>query len=132
MANDVRPGEILATVPVKGVRAPTTATDASGKIKPQLNAGGRLPPPVRVEPPKAPEDRAGGQASLAAVAERIGQHLSESGRPISFRVSTASGRTVIHEINPDTGEVIAEITSENLLSLARGLGLSSALVNSHA
>ena len=132
MANDVRPGEILATVPVKGVRAPTTATDARGKIKPQVNAGGKLPPPVRVEQLKLPAVKTGSQADLAAVAVRIGQRLSESGRPISFRVSTASGRTVIHEINPDSGEVIAELTSEDLLSLAHGLGLSGSLINSRA
>jgi uncharacterized FlaG/YvyC family protein len=141
MANDVRPGEILATVPVKGIRAPTTATDASGKIKPQVNAGGKLPPHIPVpavpaakspEQSKPPEEKTGTQADLAALAERVGQHLRESGRAISFRVSNSSGRTVIHEINPDTGEVIAEITSDNLMSLARGLGFSGELVNSHA
>ena len=42
MANDVRPGEILATVPVQGSRAPTTATEASGKLKPQVTKQYRL------------------------------------------------------------------------------------------
>jgi len=135
MANDVRPGEILATVPVHGSRAPTTASDASGKLKPQIPAGGKLPPrtPVRAPPelpPSIPEPRTGTQADLAALAARLSQHLSESGRPISFRVTSTGGRTVIHEVNPDTGEVIAEINSDQLLSLARGLGFSGSLVNS--
>jgi uncharacterized FlaG/YvyC family protein len=138
MANDVRPGEILlATVPVQGSRAPITAVDASGKLKPQIPSGGKLPPHSTVaakpeEPPRPAEPRTGSQADLAALAERIGQYLRESGRAISFRVSNSSGRTVIHEINPDTGEVIAEITSDQLMSLARGLGFSGSLVDSHA
>jgi uncharacterized FlaG/YvyC family protein len=128
MANDVRPGEILAAVPVQGSRAPITATDASGKLKPQIPAGGKSPPPA----PAPEEPRTGSRADLAALAERIGQQLRESGRAISFRVTNSAGRTVIHEINPDTGEVIAEITSDQLMSLARGLGFSGSLVNSRA
>lgn len=131
MANDVRPGEILATRPVQGGRAPTTATDASGKIKPQNPAGGKVPPRVAVPDDKQPQ-RTGSEADLAALAERVGQFLRESGRAIAFRVESAGGRTVIHEIDPDTGEVIAEITADTLLSLARGLGLSGSLVNSRA
>jgi len=138
MANDVRPGEILATVPVQGSRAPSTATDASGKRKPQIDAGGKIPPRIPVpakpdaqpEPPKPAEPRTGTQADLAALAEKLGQHFSESGRALSFRVSNSGGKTVIHEVNPDTGEVIAEITSDQLMSLARGLGFSGTLVNS--
>ena len=131
MANDVRPGEILATRPVQGGRAPTTATDASGKTKPQIHAGGKVPPRVPV-PEDKPTQRTGSEADLAALAERVGQFLRESGRAIAFRVESAAGKTVIHEIDPDTGEVIAEITSDDLMSLAKGLGLSGTLVNSRA
>ena len=131
MANDVRPGEILATRPVQGGRAPTTATDASGKTRPQINAGGKIPPRVPV-PDDKPSQRTGSEADVAALAERVGQFLRESGRAIAFRVESAGGRTVIHEIDPDTGEILAEITSDNLMSLAKGLGLSGTLVNSRA
>ena len=131
MANDVRPGDILATRPVQGGRAPATATDASGKTKPQFNAGGKIPPRVPV-PDEKPASRTGSEADLAALAERVGQFLRESGRAIAFRVESAGGKTVIHEIDPDTGEIIAQITSDNLMSLAKGLGLSGTLVNSRA
>ncbi len=131
MANDVRPGDILATRPVQGGRASTTATDASGKLKPQLPRGGKSPPRVPVPEEKQPP-RTGTEADLAALAERVGKFLRESGRAIAFRVESAGGKTVIHEIDPDTGEVIAQITSDDLMSLAKGLGLSGTLVNSRA
>jgi uncharacterized FlaG/YvyC family protein len=131
MANDVRPGEILATRPVQGGRAPTSATDASGKLKPQITAGGKSLPRVPVPEVKQPP-RTGTQEDQAALAARVGQFLRESGRAMAFRVDSAFGRTVIHEIDPDTGEIIAEITSDDLMALAKGLGLSGTLVNSHA
>jgi len=132
MANDVRPGEILATRPVQGGRAPTTAADAGGKLKPQNTAGGKSPPRVAVSDRQTKPERTGTEEDLAALAQRLGQFLRESGRAVTFKVENASGRTVIHEIDPDTGEVIAEITSDDLMSLARGLGLSGTLVNSRA
>jgi len=132
MANDVLPGDVLAMRPVQGGRAPTTATDASGKLKPQNPAGGKLPPRVAVSDQQTKPERTGTEEDLAALAQRLGQFLRESGRAVMFKVENASGRTVIHEIDPDTGEVIAEITSDDLMSLARGLGLSGTLVNSRA
>ncbi len=91
-----------------------------------------MPPPVAVSEPKQEAEKTNRAADLAALAERLGQYLRESGRAIAFKVESAGGRTVIHEIDPDTGEVIAEITSDDLMSLAKGLGLSGTLVNSRA
>ena len=91
-----------------------------------------MPPPVAVSDQKADAEKSKRATDLAALAERVGQYLRESGRAIAFKVESAAGRTVIHEIDPDTGEVIAEITSDDLMSLAKGLGLSGTLVNSRA
>ena len=132
MANDVRPGDLLATRPVQGGRAPLSATDASGKSRPQRPAGGKSPPPVAVPRQNEEPQKTGSPQDIAALAERLGQFLRESGRAIAFKVENAGGRTIIHEIDPDTGEVIAEITSEDLMSLAKGLGLSGSVVNSRA
>lgn len=137
MANDVLTGIHPALRPVHEGRAPTTATDASGNLKPQSRAGGKAPPRPAVSDPrvdrrKEQESSRARQAALAALAERIGHFLRESGRPISFKVESAGGRPVIHEIDPDTGEVLAEITPENLMSLARGLGLSGSLIDHRA
>lgn len=132
MANDVLLGKVLATRPVQGGRAPTTATDASGKLKPQIHAGGKSPPQAAVSAQPQKPEQASSKQDLTALAERLGRYLRESGRPISFKVQSEGGRTVVQEIDPDSGEIIAEITPENLMSLARGLGLSGTLVNSRA
>lgn len=134
MANDVLPGVNPALRPVQGGRAPTTATDASGNLKPQTRAGGKTPPRLAVSDRQVDQkkEQASNEESLAALARQVGQFLRESGRPISFKVESAGGRPVIHEIDPDTGEVIAEITPENLMFLARGLGLSGALIDRRA
>ncbi len=86
----------------------------------------------RVDRRKEQESSRARQAALAELADRIGHFLRESGRPVSFKVESAGGRPVIQEIDPDSGEVIAEITPENLMSLARGLGLSGSLIDHRA
>jgi len=134
MANDVLSGITPALRPVQGSRASTTATDASGNLRPQTGAGGKVPPRPAVSDRQVDQkkEQVSDRESLAALAARVGQFLRESGRPISFKVESAGGRPVIREIDPDTGEVIAEITPENLMSLARGLGLSGALIDQRA
>lgn len=127
MPNDVLPGEIQATLPVHGGRAPT-----------QFKSGGNSLPLSGIKPPVAPaksDPVAVAKTSspdFAALAARLNQFLRESGRAISFQIASVGGRSVVQEVNPDTGEVLAEITSDDFLSLAHGLGLSGLVINSHA
>jgi len=74
----------------------------TGKTLPQT---GRLPP----SPPLA---------EIKKVIKHIQSLLANSGRKLSFRIDSGSGRTVITVINPATNEVIRQIPSEEVLRLA--------------
>jgi flagellar protein FlaG len=150
MVNEVKAaGEILATLPVHGSRALSTNAGFSGKSPPQ--SGKPLPQPaaqiistpkVATEPappkpavatqPQPKAEHSAEAAQAAQVATRINDFLRESGRAISFRVTQNAGRTVVEEVDPDTGRVISELTSDDLLSLAKGLGISGLVIDSRA
>jgi hypothetical protein len=62
----------------------------------------------------------------------LNKHLNDSGQPNRFRMDPKSGDKLIQEINPATGEVIAESSVSTFPGLAKSLGLVGSLVNSRA
>jgi flagellar protein FlaG len=65
---------------------------------------------------------AGSEASAAqAVAERIRRYLRESGRELDFHVDADTNRVVVTVRDRQTGEIIRQIPSEEILRIARSL-----------
>jgi hypothetical protein len=62
----------------------------------------------------------------------LNKFLNDSGRPAQFRVAPSSSDKVIQEINPANGAVIAEYSATEFAELARSVGISGAIVDSHA
>ncbi len=132
MTTEVRLGKVLTPSSAQTPRA-SSAVSGSGKVLPSatLPSSGGNSLPGR-EKAQTPLSRAENERELNELAQRASHYLRESGRAISFRVQSAAGRTVIQEVNPDTGEIIAELTSAQLLSLAHGLGLAGHVVDERA
>jgi hypothetical protein len=129
MASDGDPVQIPATSLVHGSQAPTTVVIRSG--------GNALPQNVSVAA------QAESKAALAAKASEpvnaapqalvnfLNKYLNDSGRPDQFRVDPTSDAN-IQEVNPANGEVIAEYSVAEFPALARSVGVTSGLVDSHA
>jgi uncharacterized FlaG/YvyC family protein len=126
MASDGDPVKIPATSLVHGSQAITTVR------VPQL--GGKVLPPsgntaataaAHRSPPAAKPD-------LQAQVALLNKYLNESGRPDQFRVAPQAGANFIQEINPATGQVIAEYPATEFPALARSLGVSGGLIDSRA
>jgi flagellar protein FlaG len=78
--------------------------------------------PVTRAAEDAPPSRADSEAAATqAVAERIRQYLRESGRELDFRVDADTHRMVVTVRDQETGEVIRQIPSEEILRIARSL-----------
>jgi hypothetical protein len=60
----------------------------------------------------------------------LNKYLNESGRPDQFRADPNTA-TLIQELNPETGEVIAEYSAISFPELAKSVGISSALIDEH-
>jgi uncharacterized FlaG/YvyC family protein len=72
------------------------------------------------------------KASVPALVEQLNKYLNDSGRANQFRIDPESRDQTIQEINPANGEVIGEFSVAEFPLLARSLGVSGVLVDSHA
>lgn len=125
MASSGDPVQIPATSLVHGSQAPTTVIvqQPSGKSLPQ---GGN--PAVAAAKAGAAAPKPDLQAQVAL----LNKYLNDSGRPDQYRVDPASDSKLIQQINPATGAVIGEFPAEEFPALARSVGVSGALIDSHA
>ena len=117
MASDGQPVQIPAVSLVHGSQAPTpVAAPSSGNILPR---SGRP-----AAPPAAP--------NLQAQVQLLNKFLNDSGKPDQFRVAPDSDDKIIQQVNPATGEVIAEFPASEFAALARSVGISGVLVDKRA
>ncbi len=72
------------------------------------------------------------KATLQSLVVQLNKYLNDSGRPSQFRVEPGSSDSVIQEVNPANGAVIGEYSASEFPALARSLGISGVIVNSHA
>lgn len=104
-----------------GPAATANRAEQAGSGRP---AGGKSLPAAASAAP--PVDR------VEFAVRQIQQYLSESSRALEFQVDKQSGRTVIRVVNPENGELIRQIPSEEIVQIAstlstRGGGLIDAL-----
>ena len=107
MASDGIPVNRSVTRLVQGSRARTSEPVSSGKTLP---AGGGAAPTAATERVVHTAQKRDASALVA----QLNEHLNNSGRAAQFRLNSSSGREVIQQINPDTGEVIAELPAAEI------------------
>ncbi len=130
MASDGTSGKIPVASPVQGSQAPTTINLQSGSGKP-------LPPSGKTAAAGASAASAGKTAAPnttdpQALVDQLNKYLNNSGRPEQFRLDPASGGKLIQQVNPASGAVIGVFAISEFPALARSVGASSLLVDSHA
>jgi uncharacterized FlaG/YvyC family protein len=117
---------------VHGSQAPATVTvqQSNGKTLPP---GGNSPAASAVSRPTSTAKSASApeKPDLQAQVALLNKHLNDSGRPDQFRVDPSSEAKLIQQINPATGAVVGEFLASEFPALARSVGVSGALVDSH-
>jgi uncharacterized FlaG/YvyC family protein len=123
---------------VHGSQAPTTVVvqQSTGKSLPQ--SGNVLASSAASSSAVAPSSTTGARSDgapekpdLQAQVALLNKYLNDSGRPDQFRVDPSSGSRLIQQINPATGAVIGEFLASEFPALARSVGVSGVLVDSH-
>ena len=116
MASDGQTVKIPAISVVRGSQTPTTVVPQSGKVLPRSGSTAAGTAGSRIQ----------AQVTL------LNKYLNDSGKPDQFRVDPASDGKLIQQVNPASGEVIGEFPVSEFAALARSLGISGVLVDSHA
>ena len=106
---------------VNNVVAPIDKTkQAADSRAPQPVAGDgkTMPDAGKAEPVVQPVDLS---ESIEKSVEQISEFVNANARGLRFRVDDASGRTVVTVLNPNSGEIIRQIPSEEFLHIATEL-----------
>jgi hypothetical protein len=121
MASNGDPVQIPATSLAHGSQAPTTVIvpKSSGKSLPPSGNGA------------AKSAAAAAKPDLKAQVALLNKYLNDSGRPDEYRVDPSSNAKLIQQINPATGAVVGEFSAAEFPALARSVGLTGALIDSH-
>ena len=70
---------------------------------------------------------------IAKTAQQIESFVQSMGRDLSFSVDSTTGYNVVRVTNPETGEVVRQLPSEELLKIAQSMEqTNSGLVNQKA
>jgi flagellar protein FlaG len=73
------------------------------------------------------------QEVVAKTAQQLESFVASMGRDLSFSVDSTTGYHVVRVTNPQTGEVVRQLPSEELLKIAQTMEqTSSGLVNQKA
>jgi len=120
MASDGEPVKIPVASLVHGSQAPKSV---------KIQQGGK-PVPRSGKPAAAASAQLPAKPDLRSQVALLNKNLNDSGKPDQFRVAP-SDQKLIQEINPANGEVVAEYSASEFAELARSLGISGVLVDSH-
>jgi uncharacterized FlaG/YvyC family protein len=129
MASSGDPVQMPASSVVHGSQAPTTVIVQQSSV--QQSSGKSLPQSGNTTV-EAAKNGAAAQPDLQAQVALLNKYLNDSGRPDEYRVDPASDAKLIQQINPATGAVIGEFSASEFPALARSVGVSGALIDSHA
>jgi hypothetical protein len=143
MASDGVAAKIPVTSLVQGSQAPTAARvqDVSGKVLPPSGnalaaqpADALAPSATAVETTASTTSKAPAVTSTDAqtLVAQLNKALNDSGRPDQYRVDPSSDDKMIQQINPANGVVVGEFLASEFPALARSVGVSGAIFDSHA
>lgn len=88
---------------------------------------------MEIKPSSVSETSAPTREVVAKAAQQIQSFVQSMGRNLNFSVDSTTGYHVVRVTNPDTGEMIRQLPSEELLRIAQSFAqINSALVNQKA
>lgn len=88
---------------------------------------------MEIKPSSVSETSAPTREVVAKAAQQIQSFVQSMGRNLNFSVDSTTGYHVVRVTNPDTGEIIRQLPSEELLRIAQSFAqINSALVNQKA
>lgn len=77
------------------------------------------PASVRNAPTRGPAAEASASSTQEAAVAQVNQHLEQTQTELKLQVDAESGRTVFQVVQQDTGEVVLQVPSAEVLGMSR-------------
>jgi hypothetical protein len=127
--------QVAAVLPLGGSQAAPVVPSATSQTASQATSSAQgtqssqsLQQPAAVQAQQAAQAaNAAATVSLQSKIAQLNKYLNDSGLPAQFRASADDDH--VEEVNPVTGEVIAQYSAAEFPALARSVGISGATVN---
>jgi len=101
--------------------APGLASDSAPVVAPQTRAAPADPPQAAAKATAAQQPAAPIQAQVQSAVDNINRAMRQSNANVEFSIDQDSKRTVIKVIESNTGDVIRQFPSEEILSIAHAI-----------
>lgn len=108
------PGGATPAPPVEPKRAVPSVPRGAETQRQTLPGSGETLPAAAANPTDS--------ATLSQVVSRLNDYVQTLRRDLVFRVDKETEKVVITVVDPETGEVIRQIPSEEMMAVARALG----------
>lgn len=117
-----------APAPAPDAAAPVETAQATIPTLGTSTIGADMRKGADVEAATAPTRQA-----VQEAAQKIEQFVKSVGRSLDFSVDSSTGHTILRVVNPENGEVVRQLPSEETLRVARAVDyMQSMLVNQRA
>jgi len=114
MADQVNLTGSLSSGPTLALSAPAPSRPAPEKASSAPKTDSQ---PSKLDSQAAPETATSPEKALA----QINSHLQQSSTDLKIQVDKATGRTVFKVVDQNTGKVVLQVPSEEVLAMARNL-----------
>jgi hypothetical protein len=134
VASIVQGSQVPPSIPISAPSGKTlpggnaTAAIEAASAATEASAHAAVSRPAADTSNQAPAEK---QSNLQALIAQLNKFLNDSGRPDQYRIDPQS-QSMIQEVNPSNGVVIAEFAASEFPALARSVGASGLLVDSRA
>jgi len=121
-------GEKARTMPIQNINNLDIATQPTSSGAPAVSAPSKMTGQagIPLDLPKISSKQAAGQrptgASLQNLVDNINKTLKQNDQHLEFRVDADAKRLVIKLLDTETGDVIRQIPSDEMLAISRSIG----------
>ena len=102
--------------------APSVASDSTAGSRPNVPAASAEPTPAPAARNQSAQQPT--RAAVQAAAQQLQDYLATAGRTLEFRLDQNTGMTVVTVKDSESGDVIRQIPSEEVLKIAESLKAS--------
>lgn len=118
----INPLNNLSAASVKATSPSTQSAESTGIKRQEMPGGGNSVPVTDAQSPR-PEFQQPNDArqEMVEAVERLSDYVQHMSRDLQFSVDEESGKTIVRVLDSETGDIIRQIPSDELLAISKAI-----------